>query len=100
MASIKVTKSSSVKSIKYQFNKDTGLTLRVYKGAKYADDSTKIVELTKSNDPTGTLEIHGRTLVKNVENFFLESFGIKVQIANSDDSKLTDNNSSLAQAKK
>ena len=100
MASIKVTKASSVKSIKWQFKQDTGLTLRIYKGAKYADDSTKILALTKADDPRGTLEIHGRTLVKNVENFFSESFGIKVQIANGDDTKLADNNMSLAQAKK
>jgi len=100
MASIKVTKSSSVRSIKYQFKQDTGLTLRIYKGVKFADEKTKIVELSKTNDPTGTLEIHGRTLVGNIEKFFKESFGIRVQIADGKDTNLIDNKLSMAKAKK
>ncbi|MDB4143252.1 hypothetical protein N9224_00610 [Akkermansiaceae bacterium] len=100
MASIKVTKASSVKSIKRQFKEDTGLTLRIYNGVKFADEKTKIVEIAKTDDPTGNLEIHGRTLVGNVEKFFKESFGIRVQIANGKDTGLMDNKLSLAKAKK
>ena len=100
MASIRVTKASSVKSIKYQFKEDTGLTLRIYNGVKFADEKTKIVEIAKTDDPTGTLEIHGRTLVGNVEKFFKESFGIRVQIANGKDTDLMDNKLSLAKAKR
>lgn len=100
MATIKVTKSSSVRSIKWQFKNDTGLTLRIYKGMKFADEKTKIVELANTKDPTGTLEIHGRTLVGNIEKFFKESFGIRVQVANAKDTNLMDNELSLAKAKK
>jgi len=99
MAKIKVTKSSSVKSIKYQFNQDTGATLRIYNGIRFADDSMKIMDLSKVDDPRGELEIRGHTKVGNVEKFFSETFGIKVQIANSDNTKLASNDMTLSKAK-
>ncbi len=100
MATIKVIKTSSVQSIKRQFKDDFNCSIRIYKGNKFADDKTKISELSKTNNPGGELELGARSRVENVERYFMETFGIKVQISNADDSKLADNSMTLTQAGK
>jgi hypothetical protein len=100
MATIKVTKASTVKSIKAQFKKDFDCTIRIYSGNKFADETAKISELSKIDSPGGELELGARSRVENVEKYFMETFGIKVQIANADNSKLADNELTLTQAGK
>lgn len=100
MASIKVTKASTVKSIKRQFESEFNCSIRMYNGARFADDKMKISELSKTDNPGGSLELGARSRVENVEGYFKETFGIKVQIANGDDSKLADNSMTLTQAGK
>ena len=100
MPSIKVTKSSSVQSIKRQFTKDFNCNLRIYKGNKFADAKTKISALSKTDNSTGELDLGARSRVENVERYFKEAFGIKVQISNADDTKLADNSMTLTQAGK
>jgi hypothetical protein len=100
MATIRVIKSSSVQSIKAQFKKEFACSIRIYHGAKMADESMKIAELSKTDNPGGELEIGPKSRVENVEKYFHETFGIKVQISNSDDSKLADNSMTLNQAGK
>jgi hypothetical protein len=98
MATIKVTKASSVKSIKAQFKKEFDCTIRIYNGVKYADDSMKISELSKLDNAGGDLELGARSRVENVEKYFKETFGIKVQISNASDNKLAANEMTLNQA--
>ena len=100
MATIKVTKASSVKSIKAQFGKEFACNIRIYNGVKYADEKMKISDLSKTDNPGGELELGARSRVENVEKYFKESFGIKVQISNAGDSKLADNSMTLTQAGK
>ena len=100
MATIKVTKASTVKSIKRQFESEFNCSLRMYNGSKFADDKMKISDLSKTHDPGGILELGARSRVENVEKYFKQTFGIKVQIANADDSKLADNSMTLTQAGK
>ena len=47
MATIKVTKASSVQSIKNQFSKEFACNIRIYNGIKFADDKMKISDLSK-----------------------------------------------------
>lgn len=100
MATIKVTKSSSVQSIKSQFSKEFSCNIRIYNGIKFADDKMKISDLSKTDNPGGTLELGARSRVENVEKYFKETFGIKVQIANASDTKLAGNEMTLTQAGK
>ena len=100
MAKIKVTKASSVKSIKSQFSKEFSCNIRIYNGIKFADDKMKISDLSKTDNPGGELELGARSRVENVEKYFKDSFGIKVQIANADDTKLAGNEMTLTQAGK
>jgi len=100
MATIRVTKASSVKSIKRQFSDEFNCNIRIYKGNKFADEKTKISELSKTDSAGGELDLGARSRVANVERYFMEEFGIKVQISNADDTKLADNSMTLTQAGK
>jgi len=100
MATIKVTKASSVQSIKSQFSKEFSCNIRIYNGVKFADDKMKISDLSKTDNPGGNLELGARSRVENVEKYFKESFGIKIQIANADNTKLAGNELTLTQAGK
>ena len=100
MATIKVTKASSVQSIKKQFSNEFSCNIRIYNGTKFAEDKTKISDLSKTENPGGDLELGARSRVENVEKYFKETFGIKVQISNSDDTKLAGNEMTLTQAGK
>ena len=100
MATIRVTKASSVQSIKKQFSEEFNCNLRIYHGAKFADDKMKISDLSKTDNPGGELELGARSRVENVEKYFMETFGIKVQVSNADDTKLADNDMTLTQAGK
>lgn len=100
MATIRVTKASSVKSIKRQFTKEFNCNIRLYKGNQFADEKTKISELSKTDSAGGELDLGARSRVENVERYFIETFGIKAQISNADDTKLADNSLTLTQAGK
>ena len=100
MADIKVTKASSVQSIKRQFKEDFNCTLVIYtSNNQIADNEAKIHEIAKSGYKGGDLDGLGkRSRVGNVESYFLKSFGLKVQIKNNDGTKLADNEMTLNQA--
>jgi hypothetical protein len=99
MSEIKITKSTSVQSLKRQFEQDFKCTLVVYlRNNKIADDGDKIHEIAKEDFAGGTLEIGARSRVGNVEKYFLDSFGLKVQIKNAGGDKLADNEMTLTQA--
>lgn len=100
MATIKVIKTSSVQSIKRQFASEFNCNIRIYKGNKLADNSTKISELSKKDNPGGELKLGARSRVGNVEDYFQNTFGIKVQVSNADNTKLASNEHTLSQAGK
>lgn len=90
----------TVKSLKEKFKSEFGASIRVYKGAKFADDSATLASIRKADAPkAGDFEIHGKTKVGNVEKQFEEALGIKVQIESAD-GQLADNNVTLASLKK
>lgn len=100
MAIIKVTKASSVQSIQRQFKNEFNCNIRIYKGNIFAEQKIKINELSKKDNPGGELNVGPRSRVENVERYFMETFGIKVQVSNSDNTKLADNSLTLSQASK
>ena len=65
-----------VKTLKEEFKKEFGVSIRVYKGVKFADDDATLASIRKSDAPkTGSFEVHGNTKVGNVEKQFLEALG-------------------------
>jgi hypothetical protein len=101
MSTIRVTKATTVKSLKRQFTEEFNCSLVVYRGNNtIADDDIKILELAKADYAGGELELGARSRVGNVEGYFNDAFGIKVQIKNGDATKLADNDMTLTQAGK
>ena len=96
---IKVTKSTSVQSLKRQFKEHFNCSLEVYYGNnRIADDNKKIHEIANDGYKGGDLDIGNRSRVGNVEKYFQDSFGLKVQIKNADASKLASDKMTLSQA--
>ncbi|WP_104748557.1 hypothetical protein [Helicobacter cetorum] len=101
MANIKITGNMKVKTLRTEFKKAFGSTLRVYNGSKFADDNATLSSLIKGNDKkSGTFAVDGHMKVGNFENAMMNTCGVKVQVASKDDSKLVDNDLTLTQSGK
>lgn len=95
MAEFKISGRMQVKNLKKQFKEAFGSTLRVYNGAKFADDDATLASIRKGDAKGGEVACHGKMLVGNFEKSILENFGIKVQVANADDSALVNDSLTL-----
>jgi len=102
MAELSVSGRLTVGSLKNQFKKEFGLTLRVYHGSKFADEKATLASLRKGDDKakTGDLKASGNMFAGTFEKKFKEIYGIKVQVANVDDSKLIADDVTLSAASK
>lgn len=95
MAELAISGKLKVKTLKANFKKAFGSTLRVYNGKKFADDDATLASIRKSDTKGGDLKLRGNILVGNFEKKVMEEFGITVQVASADDSKLSDNSITL-----
>ena len=77
-----------VKTLKADFKENFGSTLRVYNGQKFADDDATLASIRKNDAKGGDVKINGNMLVGNFEKKILEEFGIKVQVADIENTKL------------
>ena len=84
-----------VKTLKANFKEEYGSTLRVYNGKKFADDDATLASIRKEDAKGGEVKINGKMLVGNFEKKILEEFGIRIQVASPDDSKLADDSVTL-----
>ena len=90
-----------------QFKNKFGLSLRVYKGKKLADDGRMTLKTldqrttqTSVNFDSSKMKIKATHKVLEVENLFLENFGIVVQIADIENKKLLADDRTLGDAKR
>lgn len=90
-----------------QFKNKFGLSLRVYKGKKLADDGRMTLKTldqrttqTSVNFDSSKMKIKATQKVLEVENLFLENFGIVVQIADIENKKLLADDITLGDAKR
>jgi hypothetical protein len=101
MADFSITGHMKVGTLKERFHNEFGSLLRVYAGVKFADDDATVSSIAKKTVKRGSeVKAHGRTKVINFENAMKEIYGIRVQVAAKDDSKLVDNELTLAQSGK
>ena len=101
MAELSVSGGLTVGSLKNRFKKEFGLTLRVYYGSKFADEKATLASLRKEGGAkSGDLKVSGNMQVGNFEKKFLDTYGIKIQVATGDDSKLINDVMTLSQASK
>jgi len=89
---INVSGRMKVKTLKDQFFNEFGLVLRVYKGIKFADDDATLASCRKDGADAkgGEVKIWNKSKIGNIEKQFMENFGVKVNIASGDNSKLLD----------
>ena len=104
MAEIALKGNMKVKTLKAEFKKAFGATLRVYKSESckggFADDEATLASIRAEGKKGGELAIRGNMQVGNFEKKIAEMYGIGVQVANADDSKLADNDITIAAAGK
>lgn len=99
-----IAPNKKIKTVKKEFKDNFGLSLRIYKGKQFAEDSLTIKQLNQkvsAEIQTNTNEeliIRASNKVGAVEELFLKHFGLTVQIADSEDKKLCDNELSLGEA--
>ncbi len=104
MAEIALKSKMKVKTLKAEFKKAFGSTLRVYKSVNckgaFADDDATLASIRAEGAKGGELAVKGNMQVGNFEKKVAEMYGIGVQVANADDSKLADNSATLVGAGK
>jgi hypothetical protein len=93
-----------VKSLKDNFKKTFGATLRVYKSVTckgaMADEDATLASLRAEGYKGGELVVGSNLRVGSFEKKIAELYGIGVQVADKDDKKLADNDITLAAAGK
>lgn len=104
MAEFKLSGRTKVKTLKADFKKNFGGTLRVYKSATckgaFADDDATLASIRAEGAKGGELLVKGNMQVGNFEKKVAELYGVGVQVANADDTKLADNSATLVAAGK
>jgi hypothetical protein len=86
---------TKVSTLQEGFLKEFGLTLRVYDGRSFADPSATLGQVRKRKGSGTGFSVAKNMKVGNLEDKFKEEFGLKVQVAGSDDSYLCDNTLTL-----
>ena len=103
MADFKLNGRMKVSSLKEQFNKCFGATLRVYTTPackQFADDDATLASIRAEGFKGGELTVGGNLKVGNFEKKIQELYGIGVQVASADGKKLADNAATLVGAGK
>lgn len=87
-----------VKTLKANFFKEFGLTLRIYNGRSFAEDEFTLATIRKGDSKGGEFAPQRNIKIANLEAKLFEIFGIKTQVAGSDDSYLCDDELTLKAA--
>ncbi len=98
MAEIRIDGRKKVKTLKAEFKKAFGSTLRVYYKRHFADDEATLASIREGDVQGGELVVGGNMQVGNFEKKVKELYGIEVQVADAKDSDLADNSQTLVGA--
>lgn len=100
MAELSISGRMMVKTLRADFKKVFGLTLRVYDGVKGADENATLASLARKKEKkVEDFSANPNMLVGNFEERFEKATGLKIQVASFDDRKLVDNSLTLTKAK-
>ncbi len=101
MADFDISGRMKVKTLKANFKKEFGSTLRVYNGVKFADDDSTIASIAgKKIAADAEVKARGNTLVGTFSKAIDKNFDIKVRVASSDDSALVPDDKTLTESGK
>jgi hypothetical protein len=88
MAGLSINGQMKVSTLQEGFLKEFGLTLRVYDGLEFASPSQTLAHVRKKTGSGKDLAVAKNMKIADLEDKFEEEFGLKVQVAGSDDSYL------------
>ncbi len=95
MAEFTLNGRTKVKTLKANFKKNFGSTLRVYKSASckggFADDDATLASIRAEGCKGGDIVVLRNMQVCNFEEKVAELYGICVQVANADGKRVPDN---------
>lgn len=101
MAELTINGRMHVKTLKAEFKNAFGASLRVYKSTHFAPDDATLASCRESEGAkAGEMAVKGTITVADFERDFEDLFGIKVQVANADNTKLAKNDATLTEAAK
>lgn len=103
MAYFRIDSRMKVKTLKANFKKEFGATLRVYTTENckaMADDEATIGSLMSSSAKGGVLTVGGNLRVGNFEKKIVELYGVGVQVANAKNTELSSDDITLVAAGK
>ncbi len=100
MSEFKIDGRMKVRTLKENFKKNFGSTLRVYYHRHFADDNATIASIREEGKSGGELTVGGNLRVGSFETKMKELYGIEVQVANANDTELADNSVTLVAAGK
>ena len=96
-ADFDITSKMKVKSLQSDFKTNFGVTLRVYNGVKFADPDKTLGSFKSTNTQSNGFKIKAKMTVDQVEGMFADSFGLKVQIADKNDTHLLPNSITIGE---
>ncbi len=99
MAEFNIHGRMKVSTLKSQFSEAFGASLRIYKGKHFADDDATLASIRVGDEveKDGEFECRGNMKVETFEAKIKEIFGITVQVATADNSKLANNSDTLTE---
>lgn len=97
MGELAITGRLTVKGLKAKFLQEYNLTLRIYKGSKFADENATLASL--SDKKVEDFSAKSNMLIGNFEQRFEAATGLKVQVSTPDDSVLVNNSAPLSSGK-
>ena len=96
MADFNIAGRMKISTLKKNFKTSFGSTLWVYIGVKFAEDDDTVGKIAKETVSRGSeVKANGHTKISTFEKAMKDTYGIKVQIANSKDTDLLDNDLTL-----
>lgn len=102
MAELIIDGRTTVRKLKADFKAAFGCSLRVYMSVtckgRFADNMATLASIRAKGAKGGTLTVKGNKTVGKFEAEFAETWGIGVQVANADDTRLADDGSTLCGA--
>lgn len=98
-SSFKITGAMRIATLRKSFKKAFGSTLRVFRGKRFADDQSTVGSVASNPIPRGSkIHISPNLEVGLFEKEMFKHFGLRVQVASSDDSELVDNELTLQES--
>ena len=88
-----------VSTVKEGFKEEFELSMRIYDGSSFADDSATLASIRPDGYTGGEISAAGNMQIGTLENKIRDAFGIKINISDINDKYLKDNGLTLAGAR-